>query len=242
MRKLIILLVLFSSCNSFAFSPLLVCGGGISTGCTRASVWTEDFEAVADGEEWSNDGNWFEVGATTDVFVGDNAQANSGLLSGLVLNTAGGSMIYRAFTEITSGYANFEYYVRWNVGSGVTQSLNFVVSDDSITSAANQRVEFQVDVSGNLQINDNATWQTITTISGSTWTKVEVQINTDQTDGIDAVQVWVNGTEGTNSPYDTRGRTNPAGIDRLGYGSDSSANAWYWIDDIEVYTGVRCVQ
>lgn len=213
-------------------------------GCSKgATIFSEDFEAIANDEEWSNDGNWAEFGASTNVFVGDDAQLHGGSLSGLVLNTAGGMMICRTFTEVTSGFFSAEYWVRWQV-MDVTQSLNFVISDGSITTAGERRVEFQVTATGDLQINDNASWQTIAAVSQSTWYKIEVQVNTSQTDGIDAVRVWLgNGvtqTEGTNSPYDTRGRTNPAGIDRLGYASDSSTNANYWIDDVLAYTGERC--
>ena len=56
-----------------------------SGGCTKGTtIFSEDFESIADGEEWANDGDWTEGGSTTDIFVGDNAVSNGGSLSGLI--------------------------------------------------------------------------------------------------------------------------------------------------------------
>jgi hypothetical protein len=207
----------------------------VAAGCTKgATIFADDFEDVADGEELSNDGNWVESSAVSDV-VGDDAVVNAGgsTLSVLFGGATNGIYIYNSFTEITSGKATFEFYIRWStVGSSFTGT--FLVKD-----GGNNRVLIYLASGGSLKIQDNSTYVDIVTgLVADTFYHVEVEVDTGITNGQNATRVWIDETESTNSPFDTSGQDNPSGIDQAGFSTDSSGT--FWVDDYLHYTGARC--
>ena len=197
---------------------------------SAVSIFTEDFEAIADGEDWLNDGDWL---GSAGYFEGDSAQAHGGTLSGLVTSTTGGYYAYRTFTEPT-GYIVFDFWLMVDVTTGTVSDI-FVVSDGLIGSGTYQSVKMYSSASGYLQIYANTTLTNVAAISADTWTHVEVQVNAAQSDGIGAIYIWVDNTQ--YGPYDTYNRLDPAGMDRMGFATDTSSQ--YWVDDIDVYEGTR---
>ena len=110
------------------------------------------------------------------------------------------------------------------------------VGDTELTA---NRIIFLVLTSANLlQQLDNVSYTTIKTLAADTWYLIEWQININQADGIDAVKIWIDNVEGTNSPYDASYRNNPSGIDRLATSNWTDAIS-QWYDDITVYQGTR---
>ena len=124
--------------------------------------------------------------------------------------------------------------------NSVTYAENLVIAKGSIGTASNQIVRLQISSSGYVQIEDNATLVDVVAIPADTFIHLEIQVNIDQSDGIDAVRVWANGTESANSPFDTPAQIDPSGMDRLGCATDNSTNANYWWDDILFYGDERC--
>jgi hypothetical protein len=242
MRKIHLFIIIIALCfMTIAAAPLQVkhlriiasentTGGGCTKGAT---IYSDNFEAISDSEEWSNDGNWIEESAVSDV-VGDDAVYHNGSLSGLVGNATNGSFVYKAFTEITSGKTTWDFYIYGDDVTGTTVNL-FRARDDTYII-----VLLQIDSSGNLEVRDDDVYVDIGALSVDTWYHVEVELDTDITTGIDAINVWVDGTIAAAGPFDTYGQNNPSGVDRAGYVTDTGAH--YWVDDYLHYTGVRCAE
>lgn len=224
--------------NAYIYAGSTAGSGGCTQTPERAS---EDFEAIADTEEWSNDGDWSENPSSTNYFVGDDARANGGSLSGLIDNATASNSYYiqRAHTAAgSSGYLTYDWYV--NIDAvGTAEYTHWVkISDGAPGSAANIRVEILVN-GDDLRVSDNASYPDVCTncLSADTWHHIEVQIDLSATDGVDAVYVWMDGTQ--YGPYDTRSQYDPStGIDQFNPMTYSNTNIW--IDDLIVYEGERC--
>jgi hypothetical protein len=238
MKRILFILVwlLFVPTFSHAWTTMGI-GQPVAAGCTKgATIFADDFEDVADGTELSNYGNWSESGAVADV-VGDNAVVNAGgstlsVIFGSATNTI---YIYNTFSEITSGKTTFEYYNNWDV-------VNVTINNMRIRDGGTDIVRFNMTSAGDLQIYDNDGYIDIFTgMSEDTWYKIEVEIDTDISTGINAVRVWLDGVESSASSgdgFDTLSRGDPSGIDTAGFYTDSSDE--YWVDDYLHYTGARC--
>lgn len=206
-------------------------------GCTQGSAaWSEDWELIANGEKWSNDGNWTESPSPTNGFVGDSGRYRSGSLSGMIdvslLNDY--DSCRRSFTAFgSSGYATFKFGIQVDK----TSSAVGIFINDGGNDVTQRRVAFSYD-GINLEVRDNAAYVDVVGISLDTWYFVEVQIDLSASDGIDALTVWVEGTE--YGPYDTYNQQNPgSGIDLFNVWDGNNAGD-YWIDDLAAYEEARC--
>ena len=215
---------------------------GTAAGCSQgAATWTEDFEAIAEGEEWEDDGDWTEDTAD-DVYEGDTGVAQNGeggTNSGLAdVSNAGGNYvdIYRGFTALgSSGYATFKFWYRVTG----TERTGVISIRDGGAYLTVMRWD-----GTNLEIQDNLTWTDIVAASANTWYLIEVEIDLADSDGINAVKVWVGdgSTQTEYGPYDCYNQSNPgSGIDGFWVDTDTQdTDRDFYLDDIALYEAPRC--
>jgi hypothetical protein len=210
-------------------------------GCSQgAATWSETFEDMTNGEEWSNDGNWTEDTAD-DVYEGDTDVSNipQGSVAGFAdTSNAGGDYvdIYRSFSTLgSSGYITFKFYYRV---SGNEQTGAVSIRDGGAYIAV---MRFD---GTNFEIGDNLTWANVVAMSADTWYFVEVQIDLSDSDGVDSVIVWVGdgSTQTEYGPYDTYNQSDPgSGIDGFWVDTDTQdTDRDFYIDDVNMYETERC--
>lgn len=235
-----LLLILFVWCSCAYAQGVGVSLSGVtvlqSGGCSRGSTLvSEDFETdYTDGEEW-DEHNWVEADASTDVYLADDAVKNNGTYSGWIQSqSAGNKRIYRALSAPPgTGYVTQEFYFRQSSTNNVMAA--FGIRDSSYNSIT--AVRFDSD--GYIKYLSNATWTQLAAYSANTFYKCEIQINLDQTDGIGAVYVWIDGTE--YGPYDTCSRRNPTTLHNAAVNaSENTSTNTIWFDDLVVYSAARC--
>ena len=249
MRKLIFIAVVLLAITflaSQAEAVMFISGGAVApAGCSQgAMAFSEDFELIAEGEEWDDDGNWTEATASTDKYIGDNAIVNEGNLSGQV-NTSGSHWIDMSATYTSiggTGTATFQHDFYYTTSAeGATVILTDGNGQYGVTG--NQRVYMQVASGGKLQNRGNGgSWYDVlgSGFTANTWHTIEVEIDLEQSDGIEALTYWVNGSQ-ISTLYDTRNRSDPgSGIDTIAVNGWISSTPARYYDDIRLYDGDRC--
>jgi len=225
-----ILLIFASSVSSVQMIHL----AGVST---MEIIVSENFENMTNGEEWSNDGNWDERHATTNFYIGDTDVADipQGTRCGQADMITGEAEreINLDFSPDNTKPITMTYKFRYDFAPGNTLTMpGFVKVGESAY------VQTTIDSAGNIQIYDNATWVDIVSLADDTWHTIDLEVDLDDSDGIEAVYVWVNGTE--YGPYDVQAQKDPGLINSIRvaqYWGENGNNIW--VDNIIVYEGVR---
>lgn len=215
---------------------------GASDYLYNPSVFREPFSNVDfyDGEEWDNDDKWTEDNATTDMYVADSATGTPrGFLAGMVEAnaTAAEKQITANFLEIGEGYFTTEFWFKFSGTPTTALTVLYI-------AGSNPLVNMRIDSGGDLQVYDNTTWTDVdATIASGTWYKVDVEVDSDDSDGIGSVRIWVDGVESANSPFDTHTRADPGGLDIVRSNQyQAESGLFVWVDEINTYLGARGTQ
>jgi len=233
-----------SGSGEFAITRV-VTSSTTTTASVWSQLWTEGYEAMVDGEEWSNDGDWTEQGAITE-FEADTAQYKVGSVSGLVDTDTANEYIYRAFTKTGEPVIRIDFAFRLDADNNY-ETFTFLYGGGM--AGGNRLGCIGQDASNNLDWYEQVdnTWEEIMPAASwaiNTWYYMTMTVDTSIATGVSSINFYwdtdapsgdtapFGQNTATDNPFDTDNGLDPTAFDRLSF---KSSAVHVWIDDITVY-------
>jgi len=197
----------------------------VSGGDGSCDLFEDDFEG-ADGTDitaygWTADGT--DPGNLIEI---DTAQSQAGSSSVLISGGTADRKAYDGFTEQTSGFVTFSFYLR----VPALANTGYIALADSSTETVN----ISVSSTGYLSSYYDGSWRTFAgcAISADTWYLVEVEVDLDNDD----VDYWMDDVSCATNIATNTAATNP---DNARLINSNSRTGDIWFDELCVYDGAR---
>lgn len=232
-----IILCLWAGCagvsQSWAFPPGFigaVTQGSVVAGGSKTYLLQESFEFGVDGDNLTTGTSW--LGTTTDNLEIDTGGQEHGGTRALICTHAASANNYKTYTNQSTGKHSVSlwYY-------HTTSSSDRAIFDIRDTTDSAKRWTYIQVTANDIKYSNGGAGATTTydaNLSSSTWHQIEVEIDVDA----GTQSIYINGTliNGSNTG---KGYTASVSPDQIYlYSSNATSNST-WIDDLEIYTGVR---